>query len=129
MIKTFEDYTYELTDYESQTLLAPMVAGLKTKTGKENSITNKQICEAMKLRGYNISDARVRKIISFIRVQGIIPLLIANGKNGYYIASTSEEVEDYIESLHQRERSIKKMRQAMEEQYVQRFKQTSTFGG
>ena len=69
MINGFEGYTDELSDHEKE-LLPAFIAGLKTKIGKENAITNKAIQKAFQENDkWNISipDARVRKIINFIR--------------------------------------------------------------
>lgn len=117
MIKGFEQQTCELSDYEINTLLKPIKRGLETKIGKSKSITNAEIINAMKFHGYKISSVRLRKIINYIRVNDIVPLLIANGKDGYYIATEKKEVLDYIESLKQREKAISDMRLAIEKQF------------
>ena len=48
MITNFENETHELNDYERNTLLPLLVKGLRTKVCKENDVTNKQICKALK---------------------------------------------------------------------------------
>ncbi len=95
MLQGFEQYTHQLTKYEEGVLLPLLISGLKTKRGKDKAVTNKKICEALKAKGYKITDARVRKVISFIRIHGLVINLIACSK-GYYVATKPQEIEDYI---------------------------------
>lgn len=104
MITLFEDITYELTDYEKNTLVSVVVKGLSSKKGKENAITNKVICEKLKSAGYKITEPRLRKIIHHIRVEQLIVGLCCNSK-GYYVTDSLEELSRYVESLAQRIRS------------------------
>lgn len=112
MITLFEDITYELTDYETETLLPLVVKGLKNKKGKENSITNKVICQKLKEAGYKISEPRLRKIIHHIRVEQLIVGLCCNSK-GYYVTDSLEELGRYVESLAQRIRSQQAIHDSM----------------
>lgn len=112
MITNFEKETHELNDYERDVLLPLLVKGLRTKVGKENAVTNKQICNALKEQGYKLNDARVRKLVQYIRVNHIVPLVIATSK-GYYIATSKDEVEKYITSLTERLNAIKETRNAI----------------
>ena len=68
MITNFHSETQELNDYELTTLLPMIVRGLQKRIGKESAITNKKMCVAMKERGYDISDARLRKIIHHMKI-------------------------------------------------------------
>lgn len=102
MLEGFEHLTAELSDYEKQTLLPKIVAGLSTKRGKDKAITNKRIVQAMKDRGFEITEVRVRKLVNHIRTQGIIPGLIATSA-GYYISNDAQEIETYLRSLRQRD--------------------------
>lgn len=112
MITNFEKETHELNDYERDVLLPLLVKGLRTKMGKENAVTNKQICKALKERGHKINDARVRKIVQYIRLNGLVHLVIATSK-GYYLATNTEEVEKYIRSLSERLSAIEDTRNAI----------------
>ena len=105
MITNFHSETQELNEYELQTLVPVIVRGLQTKIGKENAITNKKMCEALRAQNYEITDTRVRKIIHHIRANDLIPLLLATSK-GYYISHDNEEIENYIKSLQERANSI-----------------------
>ena len=118
MINGFSEETAPLNDYEKDTLLPVIVCGLKTKRGSSMAVKNAYICSRLKAAGYKVTEARIRKIINHIRVNGIVPLLIATSA-GYYIATNVKEVEDYIDSLYGREKAISEVRMALTEQLRQ----------
>jgi len=98
MITSFEDQTHELTQYEKEVLLPLMIAGFNTKVGVEKCITNPEICRALKEKGYEISEPRVRKLVFYIRHNNLVPKLIASSK-GYWIATDKTEISTWINSL------------------------------
>lgn len=108
MIKGFEEITKELTDYEKKTLLPIIAAGLQSKVGKANAITNKKMVVAMKAQGYKVSEPRIRKIIHAIRIGQIVKNVISTSK-GYHVATSQEEVKDYVQSLKERMNSIEQV--------------------
>ena len=108
MITGFEKETHELNEYEL-TLVQPMINGLTTKIGKINAITNKKMMEAMKSRGDKVDAVRIRKLIHFIRVKKLVPNLVSSNK-GYWIATTEDEVLDYVQSLQERINSIEEIK-------------------
>lgn len=113
MLELFEEYTYDLTDYEREKLLPLFIQAFQKKVGVQNAVTNSSIVK--KLKGqYIISDARVRKIINFIRTRNIVPGLMASSK-GYYISKDSNEIQKYIRSLQGREQAIRQVTKAMQE--------------
>ena len=111
MLPGFEKETVELNDYEKFTLVRILINGLKKKHGKANAVTNKQIVESLKDH-FKISDTRVRKIISYIRANNLLPGLVANS-DGYYITKDPHELSRYIKSLQGRENEIRKIREGM----------------
>ena len=117
MINGFETITYELTEYEEHKILPLIIAGLKTKKGAAAAMKNNKMCQILKAEPWSlkISEARIRKIINFIRANGLINNLIATSK-GYYIAQTQEEVQEYIESLNQRANAILTIKYALQNQ-------------
>ena len=117
MLNGFQTQTEPLTDYERNTLLPVICRGLVTKVGEAQAITNTAITKAMKGAGYQLTEARLRKIINHIRVAGLIKWLIATSK-GYYIATSRQEMEDYIGSLRGREEAIRAVRESMEQQLM-----------
>lgn len=115
MIETFECQTESLTTYEKDIILPLIVRGLSKRKGKDMAITGKQICDAMNKHGYRLSGARLRKIVNHIRVFGLINNLIATS-DGYYIATSVEDVDKHIESLKGRIAAMQTVLFAMENQ-------------
>lgn len=115
MIQGFDTQTEPLNEYERDTLLPVICRGLMTKVGEKMAITNTAITKAMKGAGYQLTEARLRKIINHIRINGLVKWLIATSK-GYYIATSPEEVRQYIGSLQGREQAIRAVRLSMEQQ-------------
>jgi arginine repressor len=101
MIPSFEDQTHELTEYEYNVLLPLMIAGFKTKIGAEKCITNPEICRALKEKGYEVTEPRIRKLVFHIRFYNLVPKLIASSK-GYWVATNKQEVDTWIQSLQSR---------------------------
>ncbi len=110
MIKGFKKETQKLTDYEL-TLVPLLVLGLKTKIGKINAIKNKEMVAALKDLGHKVNEARIRKLIHYIRVNKLVKNIIATSK-GYYIATTEKEINDFVESLQQRINSIEEVKKS-----------------
>lgn len=121
MIQGFSEQTEPLTEQEEQVYLPPIVRGLMTKHGKGCSVTNKAIVDGLKRNlGIHITEARVRKIINHIRTHDIVPCLIATS-NGYYIASSEQELKEYEDSLLGREAAIRQVRQSIQRQRIARY--------
>lgn len=99
MLTNFEEYTEDLT-LEEKCQAQKLVKGFENHVGKDNAITNKQIREAMALRGEVIADPKMRKYVSYIRIN-YLPNLCATSK-GYFLAETREELREYLESSWQR---------------------------
>lgn len=118
MIHGFENETRPLNRYEQDTLLPIIIMGLTNKIGASHAVNNSHICGSLRSKGYDVTEARVRKIINHIRTHGLVKCLIASGK-GYYRAENRQEVLAYIESLKGRENAIRAVRTAMEKQICQ----------
>ncbi|NDV68570.1 hypothetical protein [Dysgonomonas sp. 25] len=114
MIKGFDKETQPLSAYEKDILLPILIKGLRARIGKEYAVTNKQIVKSLS-PGHKISDTRVRKIINYIRINDLVPALIATSA-GYYIAQTEAELLDYERSLEGREDAIRTVRLSIERQ-------------
>lgn len=113
MITNFEEYTATLTTYERDMIVPLLANELKTRVGSKHAIRNKDLCRMFTERGYQgLTEARVRKCINYIRINGLVPHLIANS-HGYFCATSIEQVETYIESLDQRAKAIWAMRAAL----------------
>ena|SRR5277367_2772065 len=106
MLKGFEDITFELDEYEKALLLPVIVLKIKNNIGIEKAVTNKKMLEYLKGRGFEkVTDARIRKIISYIRINQIVPGLMAYSK-GYYVTTDPNEIVGYIHSLRGRINAI-----------------------
>jgi DNA-directed RNA polymerase specialized sigma54-like protein len=113
MIKNFEEFTIELTPTE-QWLIPMMVDRFKMKRGIEHIVTaDTMIAKIHEAFGVKLKDTRIRKIIQFIRVNNLVPGLIATSR-GYYTAETTAEINDWIESLKAREAAIRHIREVAE---------------
>lgn len=107
MITNFEEITKELTEDEKK-LVPIIIKGLSTKT-KDNPIKAADIVIAInskkgKLGIKLFSEPRLRKIINFIRSEGILPVM--GTSNGYYCTKDRAELQSQIESLTQRAEAI-----------------------
>ena len=113
MIKNFEEFTIELTPTEHR-LIPMMVDRFKMKRGIEHIVTaDTMIAKIHEAFGVKLKDTRIRKIIQFIRVNNLVPGLIATSR-GYYTAETIDEINDWIESLKAREAAIRHIREVAE---------------
>ena len=112
MLKNFEKETEKLSEYEKSEIL-PILSKILEKTiGKKLALTNSQIVMRY-LPG--VGEARVRKVINYIRNKDIINGLMATNK-GYYIGTSREELKEYIESLEGRIGAIQRVMQSIKRQ-------------
>lgn len=110
MLPGFENITHDLTDYERDVLVPLFVRGLRKKVGVKEAVTNKKIVDSLKQKGFKVTDARVRKIINYIRRAHLIEGLVASSR-GYYITRDPVEIKRYIQSLDGRENEIHQIKE------------------
>ncbi len=111
MLKGYEEITFELTDKEK--LLVPVIiTGISKRKGKENAITGSKICKAI-----NIDGPRLRKIISYIRINDLV-FGLCSGINGYFVASNIKELNECLISLKQRIAAQVKVLNSLEKQGI-----------
>lgn len=120
MIKGFEEYTGELTEYERNEIFVTVYNILLRAEGAARAITNKEIIKELERQGKKIADSRIRAIIHVIRTSGMINCLISTSR-GYYIAMTASDVDDYLESLEGRINSIRSILKVMRKQKNSKF--------
>lgn len=118
MINGFSVQTQPLSPYELNVLTPIISKGLEHRIGKENAITNKEICSAMRNYGYKMDNSRLRKIINHIRVNSLVSNVIATS-DGYYRAASRKEVEEYLKSLENREGAIHSVRESLARQMME----------
>lgn len=110
----FTEQTAALSDYEERVLLPVIIAGLKVKHGVSMAVKNEYICHVLTNKGYkNVTPARVRKIINHIRLNRLIPGLVASSK-GYWVEKDPVRLRVYINSLNDRCRAIEAVAKALE---------------
>lgn len=108
MLVGYETITEDLTPFEETKALPLIVVGLRSKVGKANSITGTEIVrkinESGRLGSYKLNGPKLRKIISAIRLHYNVYGLrgVLSWSKGYYVAETSEEYKECLESLNQR---------------------------
>lgn len=116
MLPGFSIETKPLTELEKR-LLPIIVKGLSKKLGAANAVSNKAICEGLhKICQVEVNEARIRKIINHIRMNNLVPGLVANGC-GYYVSKNLDEVKEYINSLIGREQAIRGIREKTQAYY------------
>jgi|TARA_Y100001973_G_C5171926_1_gene319620 predicted GTPase len=114
MITNFEQITESLNDYERNVLVPTLILGLKSKIGKENVISNRIICKKMQEAGYKVSSVKIRKMINYIRVTGLLPMLCSNSK-GYFVGNV-DDTEKTIVSIEERAKSMFAVARALKNQ-------------
>lgn len=105
MITNFETITHELTAQEL--LLIQPIANAFRKYTKSNPIKAPDIItkfNSSQMFHVKLTEPRLRKIVNYIRINSIIPLIATS--NGYYVTDDSDEIISQIESLQERARSI-----------------------
>lgn len=101
--------------------MLPIIAGGLSKViGKRNAISNKEISEKI-LKKYEVklSDSGIRKIITHIRLNNLVPGLVANG-DGYYVTTSIEELKRWDKSLEGREHALQALRKGVRE-YIKKL--------
>jgi hypothetical protein len=105
MINGHIEYTQELNDEELM-LAKRLVSAFKKRT-KDNPVTAPEIVSGVNANiplTQKFSERRLRKIINYYRVQGILPIISTS--KGYYVSYDENEIEGMIISLTQRANSI-----------------------
>lgn len=118
MVRGFETYTAPLSPYERDTVARVLAEMLQWRKGKALALKNAEIRAMMRTRGYALSDAKVRALINYIRINALVERLVATS-DGYYVATSAAELADYCDSLREREAAIRAVRQALESQNTQ----------
>lgn len=115
MVTNFEEITKELTKEEKQ-CIKYLIVGFEKRT-KQNPILAKDVVKGINIVyvGLGIkskfTSVKLRKMTNFIRANGILPL-IATSK-GYFTSTDKEDIQNQINSLHERASSINKSASGM----------------
>lgn len=109
MLTNFEPITVEVNDEEKE-MAQVIIDRFLQRPGIENAATNQDIAAGLsKVFGVTPGAARVRKLIQWIRVNNLLPGLIATSK-GYYFTDSIPDIERWIQSMEERERSMAESR-------------------
>ena len=109
MITGFKEQTRELDYFEKHECVPVLVEVLKART-KNSPITAAAITDGFKshfTQKYGtgsrpvVGGARVRKLINYIRRNGLVWFVAANSK-GYYVTKDKTELKRYADSLTER---------------------------
>lgn len=118
MINGFEEETAILTEEEMK-WIPGIVKGLIKQAGENHPVTSNDIIKGIEIVfNVKVGGSRIRAIIHYIRVNNLVPRLIATSK-GYYIEKDNLKFKKYLESLMQRENSIREVREALSKQLNQ----------
>jgi hypothetical protein len=110
-VTNFEEFTHELTSDEMEIL--PIVVHGFRNYKKENPIKAELIVS--RLNDYlekhpylhpKMTQPRLRKMVNYIRTNGIIPLIATS--NGYFTSDCKETIQEQIKSLQERANSIER---------------------
>ena len=102
-----------------QTVLLPLVIQiLSHRNTKQKVFSNTKIRKVLKEFGEEIHDAQIRKIVFHIRVNNLVPLLIANNE-GYYVASNIDDIKKWIAMQNGKIEAMQLSMQAIEKQFEQ----------
>lgn len=115
MVKGFESITSPLTDTDKRVLVPALADLLRWCVGNSLAITNTELRAQLLKKGLHCSDAKLRALVNYIRINGVVERLIATSQ-GYYVATSGNELADYCDSLREREAAIRAVRQALEGQ-------------
>ena len=92
---------------------------LKGRVGKKNAVTNRELQESFP----ELSERSIQAIINHIRNFDVVPCLVASSQ-GYYVAETESELQDYEKSLNNRIGELVKVRDQVARQRALRFKRS-----
>ena len=120
MIQAFKELTPDISDKEREVVLK-VVRMLRSCIGKSNTINNRMIAHRLIIDSHEpTSPYRIRQIINYIRIKGLIIGLVSNSK-GYYVAESEEEFLAVIDSFFNRVESIERTRDALVNQFESRY--------
>lgn len=105
MITNFEEITAPLSIEERELLIC--VYDVIKKIDKKNPIKAPNLIQRVKqiTNKEKFAQARLRKIINFIRANGILPVIATS--NGYYTSYETNEILKEIKSLNERAEAIR----------------------
>jgi len=92
---------------------------LKGRIGRKNAITNRELQDMFP----ELSERTIQFIVNNLRNSDIVLCLVASSQ-GYYVAETESELQDYEKSLNNRIGELVKVRDQVARQRALRFKRS-----
>lgn len=106
-------YSEHVTWEEKKLVIPLIVKRIRQAQRQKQQITNPHLCASLlKHNGIKVNAPIVRKLIHYIRINGIIKRLIA-GKNGYFVSNNAKQISVYLKRLAKMMREIGKFKQAI----------------
>jgi hypothetical protein len=96
--------------------LLPLVVQILNHRDKTKVFSNVKIRSLLAEFGEKIEDVQIRKVVFHIRQRNLIPLLIANS-DGYFVATTIQEVETWVQMHSSKVHSMLASLSAIEAQF------------
>jgi|LakMenEpi03Aug12_release.lakeMendotaPanAssembly.Ray.scaffolds.fasta_scaffold258994_4 hypothetical protein len=112
----------QLTLHEEQVLMPLVKQILAHRDTKQKVFSNIKIRKVLREFGEEIHDRQIRKIIYYLRVNHLLPLLIANTE-GYYVTNNKEDVVRWIEMQKSKISAMHQTINAIEEQYQKKLQE------
>ncbi|MFL5808065.1 MAG: hypothetical protein ACJ749_01010 [Flavisolibacter sp.] len=99
MLTLFTNITEQLTEFEKNTLVPMLLETLK-HTHIGNRYKGKDICTWFDACRCEVSEARLRKMVNYIRVTNAVkPNVLIGTSKGYFLTCDVKLVDEQIESL------------------------------
>lgn len=103
----------KVTWQERKLVIPIIVKRIRLAQRQKQAITNSHLCNSLaKHDGIKINTTTVRKLIHYIRVNGIIKRLLA-GSHGYFVSSDPVKIANYLKRLNKVIREIGTFKQAI----------------
>lgn len=105
------------TSFEDKNVVVPLLAKrLRTANRKKQAMTNEHLRNSMlKHHLIKIPAPKMRSLLHYIRVNGIVRNVIASN-SGYYVSKSKEETQSYIKTLDSRIKEINELKTAVKRQ-------------
>ena len=110
--------TDRLNEYE-RGIIVPLVCDMLTKANAR-PLPSQVIAEAIRKIGHKVDTRSVRRVISYIRREGLVSC-VASSPKGFFVANNVREITDTILSLEGRVDAIQEVIDALREQRYFKF--------
>lgn len=124
MLTLFENITGKLTDYEKDSIVPMLIQTIGSKTDKKMAVTNSHLVSWLGACRIETSQVRVRMMINHIRNNNLLPCLMGSAK-GYYVTDNPAVVDDQIESIMGRVRSMLNVVESLKAQKINLVNKTA----